>query len=602
MPSPLSTLPACNHVFSTPEIVECISHSLDYKTITVAARVCRAWHTLWLPIIWHTIDCDRQWQDDFKQALARHGDLIRILRCSRDDDIGILVFDPDNDHHCKNLVTLVMPKTTILNQSDHVKLIRQNPNLRDLSLAFRDDPSSDYSELIHEVGDHGMLRRLAFNDENKTLQVEMLETILQRSVSLRELSFRRIGFFLNHPTGYAYASSSKLLATSKAEEQTAPEQEKRFLGITSLSMDDVACSEDLILNLASRFPNLERLSLQLPAELYFSEDFASRLAQRSPHITWIDVSKTEDMDDSTIASLIRNFPGLKTLIAGQTGFSEMSLEALIECCPDLEELDIRETYGLESENIQRLLEKCQSLKSLNAWDTSVNVPKMIMEAYRSQSSADEGHSVPLSTSTLSSEAVVTGLWARGLESLALNFCYDRSSLTEQEQRLIPPAAARQYLLQQLSRLTNLRSLGIRTSYCGSDDNDDENTEETNDNEFMIQRIQQDMSQLAMDNLDSNKEEKGDIDDEALFNIAFSLPSGLAVLSPLRQLQSLTLTRAHHTVGLDDIQWMCQHWPKLNRIEGLYWDEDWDVEKLVLSWLQKNRPRFVIDEENDEEEY
>ncbi|KAF9371155.1 hypothetical protein BGX21_005243, partial [Mortierella sp. AD011] len=372
---------AYNRVFAIPNIVECISHSLDFKTITAAARVCRAWHTLWLPIIWHTIDCDQQWQDDFMQVLSQHGDLIRILRCSRDDNISPLISDPtlnNNDHQCRNLVTLVMPKTTLVNQSDQVKLIRQNPGLRDLSLAFRDDPSSDYSDLIHAIGDHGMLRRLVFDDENKTLQVEMLETILQRSSSLRELSFRRIGFFLNHPIGYAYASSSKLLATSKTEEQTtsaclpydvSEQEEKKFLGITSLCMDDVACSQDLILNLASRFPNLEKLSLQLTAELYFSKDFSSRLAQRSPHIKWLNVSKTEDMDDSTIAALVRSFPGLRTLIAGQTGFSEMSLYALIECCPDLEELDIRETYGLESESVQRLLQKCRSLKSLNAWDT-----------------------------------------------------------------------------------------------------------------------------------------------------------------------------------------------------------------------------------------
>ncbi|KAF9082957.1 hypothetical protein BGX27_004334, partial [Mortierella sp. AM989] len=234
---------ACSRVFAIPKIVECISHSLNFKTIAVAARVCRAWHTLWLPIIWHTIDCGQQWQNDFMQTLGRHGDLIRILRCSRDDDVSFLISDPslnDNENHCRNLVTLVMPKTTLKTQPDQVKFIRQNPGLRDLSLAFRDDPSSDYSDLIHAVSSLGMLRRLAFDDENKTLQVEMLETILLRSPSLKELSFRRIGFFLNHPTGYAYTSSSEWLATSKTEEQTAttclshdvPVQEKKFLRIT----------------------------------------------------------------------------------------------------------------------------------------------------------------------------------------------------------------------------------------------------------------------------------------------------------------------------------------------------------------------------------
>ncbi|KAF9895975.1 hypothetical protein BX616_008423, partial [Lobosporangium transversale] len=277
--------------------------SLESKTITIAARVCQAWYTAWLPIIWHTIDCGKQWEDNFTQTLVRHGELVRILRCSRGDDIRLLVSDPSPS--CRNLITLVLPKTTVINQSDHVKLIQQNPNLRNLSLAFRDDPSIDYSNLIHAVGDHRMLRRLTFDDENKTLQVEMLETILERSTSLRELYFRRIGFFLNHPIGYAYASASKLLAASKTEEQAVSEQEeKKFPRITSLCMDDVACSQDLILNLASRFPSLERLSLHLNAELYFTEDFPSRLAQRSPHIKYLDVSKTEDMEDSTIAALV----------------------------------------------------------------------------------------------------------------------------------------------------------------------------------------------------------------------------------------------------------------------------------------------------------
>ncbi|KAF9170769.1 hypothetical protein BGX20_008553 [Mortierella sp. AD010] len=607
---------AYNRVFAIPNIVECISHSLDFKTITAAARVCRAWHTLWLPIIWHTIDCDQQWQDDFMQVLSQHGDLIRILRCSRDDNISPLISDPtlnNNDHQCRNLVTLVMPKTTLVNQSDQVKLIRQNPGLRDLSLAFRDDPSSDYSDLIHAIGDHDF----ASGDARDHIATQFIP---ERAI------LRRIGFFLNHPIGYAYASSSKLLATSKTEEQTtsaclpydvSEQEEKKFLGITSLCMDDVACSQDLILNLASRFPNLEKLSLQLTAELYFSKDFSSRLAQRSPHIKWLNVSKTEDMDDSTIAALVRSFPGLRTLIAGQTGFSEMSLYALIECCPDLEELDIRETYGLESESVQRLLQKCRSLKSLNAWDTSVNVPKMIMEAYRSQSTTGEDHPVLFPTRAHSSEVAITGLWAcHGLESLTLNFCYDRSSLSDQEQRLIPPASARRYLLEQLSRLTNLRNLSIRTTYYDSSNDssgDDDTTstiEETNDSEFVIQRIQQDMSLLVIDNLnsagviDDNKEDKEEeyegIGDD-VFNIVYSMSSGLGVLCPLKQLRSLILTGVHHAVGLDEIRWMCDQWPKLNRIEGLYWDEDWDEDRLVLSWLQENRPGLVIEEGDDDEE-
>ncbi|KAF9991438.1 hypothetical protein BGZ79_004470, partial [Entomortierella chlamydospora] len=272
---------ACSRVFAIPNIVECISHSLDFKTITVAVRVCRTWHTLWLPIIWHTINNGRQWhREDFLRALARHGNLIRVLQCSRYDDISPLVSDPtlsNNDHQCQNLISLVMPKTTRANQSDQAKIIRQNPGLRDLSLAFHDDLSSDYSDLIHAVSNLRMLRRLAF-DKNETLQAETLETIMQGCTSLGELSFKGVYFFLKHPFGTGDDIASKWLAASKTEEQTAPacvshdvpEQEKKaFSRIKSLLMDDVACSQDLILNLASRFPNLEKLSLQSSSELYF---------------------------------------------------------------------------------------------------------------------------------------------------------------------------------------------------------------------------------------------------------------------------------------------------------------------------------------------
>ncbi|KAF9094855.1 hypothetical protein BGX27_001364 [Mortierella sp. AM989] len=107
----------------------------------------------------------------------------------------------------------------------------------------------------------------------------------------------------------------------------------------------------------------------------------------------------------------------------------------------------------------------------------------------------------------------------------------------------------------------------------------------------------------MDNLDSadilddnkeGKEEEEGVDEDQLFNIAYSLPSGLAILSPLKQLRSLILTGVHHDVGLDEIQWMCQHWPTLNRIEGLYWNEDWDEDKLVLHGTRRQK---VIEEVN-----
>ncbi|KAF9987060.1 hypothetical protein BGZ65_005255 [Modicella reniformis] len=371
-------------LFALPEICKRISRSLDNKTIASCSRVSRAWNTSWLPIIWHTIDAGQQWHDlSFQESLGKHGDLIRILKCVRYDNISLL-FNADHIL-CRNLVTLVLPMTTLANQADHARLLRQNPLLRNLSLCIW-DASSRYTILIDAIGDLRFLNRLAF-DENKTLQTSTLETILSRcNDSLRELSFKGT-YFIKHPFGTGEGFASGLMATSDSGSLSKDEEIeiKETFGILSLYMDNIACMQDLVLNLGSRFPQLNSLSLRESVEVNFGEDFPDRLAKRCPRIKHLDISYT-DMDDAGLANLIKAFPGLRTFHAAETRLGDKSLAALVEGCRYLTVLDINTTYNPGGYFVQRLLERCWELRKLDAWDVSVNVGQMMEEARRSRTS------------------------------------------------------------------------------------------------------------------------------------------------------------------------------------------------------------------------
>ncbi|KAI1302292.1 hypothetical protein EDD11_005627 [Mortierella claussenii] len=631
-----STLPdhPRDKVFSLPEICERISRSLDRAAITACSRVCQAWNSAWLPILWHTIDAGAQWNHPaFLDALSRHSDLLRILKCSRYDDISLLFNDHESTSHsgtliphapssnvlCRNLVTLVLPTTTLTNQSDHVRLIRQNPQLRDLSLSFNGNLSSRFADLIDAVGELQLLRRIAF-DRCATLEVGTLETILsRRNGSLQELSLKEINFF-KHPFGSGEHFASGSLSFSDPAATTAIEamstdveiKTKETFGILSLSMDNVGCMQDLLLNLGSRFPRLSRLSFRETVETYFSSDFPGRLAKRCPNIKHLDISQTEDLDDSTIATLITSFPGLRTFKASETRFGNKSLTALVEVCRDLTVLEINATYGIQSRIMQQLLEQCWGLRQLDAWDVSVNVPDMMKEAYghgklvgavdRRSMVSDDGSSMRIGSSLLNQS--IPGQWAcRGMESLVLRFDYDSSTLTEDEQRLFTPSKARRFVYEQLSKLTQLKYLAIGASLLDARESETESdypdegdeTDESMCNKFSINTtgLRNAMSNVAIEDNEKGSslwdQEQDDTNNDIWIN--YTIQSGLRQLSPLKDLRSLCLSAMDHSVGVPEIIWMTKNWPNLKSIEGLYEDEDEDVVK----WLQEHRPDIRLDD-------
>jgi hypothetical protein len=73
-------------------------------------------------------------------------------------------------------------------------------------------------------------------------------------------------------------------------------------------------------------------------------------------------------------------------------------------------------------------------------------------------------------------------------------------------------------------------------------------------------------------------------------LEMSLESGLHRLSGLKRLKELDVTRAKARIGVQEVQWMTEHWPRLCVIGGLCSEEH----KEAIAWLRENHPEIQFE--------
>ncbi|KAF8986066.1 hypothetical protein BGZ46_009863 [Entomortierella lignicola] len=81
-------------------------------------------------------------------------------------------------------------------------------------------------------------------------------------------------------------------------------------------------------------------------------------------------------------------------------------------------------------------------------------------------------------------------------------------------------------------------------------------------------------------------------------LVMSLRSGLDKLKGLKELRVLSVSRMFTEIGLEEIKWMVEHWPKLCVIRGIRSQNEGDFEfidekALIKDWLKTNRPRIQL---------
>jgi hypothetical protein len=73
-------------------------------------------------------------------------------------------------------------------------------------------------------------------------------------------------------------------------------------------------------------------------------------------------------------------------------------------------------------------------------------------------------------------------------------------------------------------------------------------------------------------------------------LAMSLESGLHKLASLRKLKELSVSGTRTRMGVEEVQWMTEHWPRLRVIYGL---EDHGHSKDAVGWLREHYPGIQI---------
>ncbi|KAG0275479.1 hypothetical protein BGZ96_003772 [Linnemannia gamsii] len=62
------------------------------------------------------------------------------------------------------------------------------------------------------------------------------------------------------------------------------------------------------------------------------------------------------------------------------------------------------------------------------------------------------------------------------------------------------------------------------------------------------------------------------------SLEFSLESGLDLLADMKEMRMLDVRSTAHYIGVEELEWMHKHWPKLERIRGLDTDRRWSEKR------------------------
>jgi hypothetical protein len=73
-------------------------------------------------------------------------------------------------------------------------------------------------------------------------------------------------------------------------------------------------------------------------------------------------------------------------------------------------------------------------------------------------------------------------------------------------------------------------------------------------------------------------------------LEMSLESGLDKLSGLKSLKELYVRRLETKIGIKEVQWMVENWPKLRAIHGI---DNYRRDVEAVRWLRESRPKIEV---------
>ncbi|KAF9336599.1 hypothetical protein BG006_008061 [Podila minutissima] len=137
----------------------------------------------------------------------------------------------------------------------------------------------------------------------------------------------------------------------------------------------------------------------------------------------------------------------------------------------------------------------------------------------------------------------------------------------------------------------------------SNGGDEEEEDGQANNEMESHRIQQQVYQKLAQQTRLQELKLGRLDrkqvpeDESWYQtqcLEMTLASGMDELAVLKDLKQLDISYMNHNLGLTELEWMAKHWPKLEKIDGLFRGCR-DPRPVVHEWLATHQPDWVVDD-------
>ncbi|KAG0202846.1 hypothetical protein BGX28_004762 [Mortierella sp. GBA30] len=299
--------------------------------------------------IWAYISAEDWFFENFCQGLARNARFIRRIACSSKSRLEVLV-GPE----CRSITHLDVERMPFLS-STVLESILENNRERLQSLRVRLDRT-----IVHmvagKVSRMGELKEL-YLQHWEGIHEEALETILESCPQIQTLS-------LGHNSLYPFKLESMKQDSALRK---AP------LRIRTLILDGaVIFHEKLVLNLASRCPELSSLCMQGCVGIRLSTEFITSLAALCPRLERVNFTN-QSTADGFYAVLFRAIPGLTEIKATGSILTDNEVQALVQhCASTVESLDIGFCTSLDSRSVLAILTGCPLLVHLDARGVDFN--------------------------------------------------------------------------------------------------------------------------------------------------------------------------------------------------------------------------------------
>ncbi|KAG0343873.1 hypothetical protein BG004_004918 [Podila humilis] len=302
----------------------------------------------------------------------------------------------------------------------------------------------------------------------------------------------------------------------------------------------------------ARCPNLESIYLRELGKDFQRQEFSTVLRKHCRHLSRLEIDCFRDETDEDIAHMINSsFSGLKYLrFDSSDGFGPLATQALLRHSHSMEQLIVPDCGGFHSKDIQRFLTYAPNLWNFEG------------------TTSNEYNRWPIDL-RLSAQDLISSKWAcQQLQRLALvidhiprpliQSRHDGRPFSEEFMPVhlkpgqSPISVSDSWSLQQevYRQLGSLHRL----------------------EELILGHVMEPEPRFIMD-----EEDYQDFDGLTHRYVArgyqyecleFSLESGLDLLSGLKQLRVLNVTRMTHRIGVRELEWMHVNWPNLKNIVGL----------------------------------